>query len=43
MKEFWEEKLSGEVCREAVFWEKVLRLLVINRLIDSSSEFRAHR
>jgi transposase len=29
--------------REAVPWEKVLRLLVVNRLLDPGSEFRVHR
>jgi len=29
--------------REAVSWEKVLRLLVINRLLEPGSEFRVHR
>jgi hypothetical protein len=43
LQEFWEEKLSGEVQRETVPWEKVLRLLVVNRLIDPGSEFRVHR
>jgi hypothetical protein len=43
LQEFWQEKLSGEVKRETVPWEKVLRLLVINRLIDPGSEFRVHR
>ena len=40
---FWQEKLSGEARRETVPWEKVLRLLVVNRLIDPGSEFRVHR
>ncbi len=43
LQEFWQEKLSGEVKRETVPWEKVLRLLVVNRLIDPGSEFRLHR
>ncbi|HMF90212.1 MAG TPA: IS1634 family transposase [Candidatus Angelobacter sp.] len=43
MQEFWEEKLTGAVQRETVPWEKVLRLLVVNRLIDPGSEFRVHR
>lgn len=38
---FWQERL-GEG-REAVSWEKVLQLLVVNRLIDPGSEFRVHR
>ena len=29
--------------REAVSWEKVLRLLVVNHLLDPGSEFRVHR
>jgi len=29
--------------REDVPWEKVLRLLVVNRLLDPGSEFRVHR
>ena len=29
--------------RETVSWEKVLQLLVVNRLIDPGSEFRVHR
>jgi hypothetical protein len=40
MEEFWEEKLAGAVPRETVPWEKVLRLLVVNRLMDPGSEFR---
>lgn len=43
MQEFWEEKLAGAVQRETVPWEKVLRLLVVNRLIAPGSEFRVHR
>lgn len=43
LEEFWQEKLSGEAKRETVPWEKVLRLLVVNRLIDPGSEFRVHR
>jgi transposase len=43
MQEFWEERLVGAVQRETVPWEKVLRLLVVNRLIDPGSEFRVHR
>ena len=38
---FWESRLPEG--REAVPWEKVLRLLVINRLLDPGSEFRVHR
>jgi hypothetical protein len=29
--------------REAVSWEKVLRLLVVSRLLDPGSEFHVHR
>jgi transposase len=43
LQEFWQEKLASEVKRETVSWEKVLRLLVVNRLIDPGSEFRLHR
>ncbi len=43
LEEFWQEKLSGEAKRETVPWEKVLRLLAVNRLIDPGSEFRLHR
>ena len=39
--EFWREKLPTG--REAVSWEKVLRLLVVNRLLEPGSEFRVHR
>ena len=38
---FWQERLPEG--REAVSWEKVLRLLVVNRLLDPGSEFRVHR
>ena len=43
MQEFWQEKLSAATKRETVPWEKVLRLLVVNRLIEPGSEFRVHR
>ncbi len=43
LTEFWREKLGEETQREWVPWEKVLRLLVVNRLIDPGSEFRIHR
>ena len=43
LEEFWQEHLSQKVRRETVDWEKVLRLLVINRLMDPGSEFRVHR
>src|SRR4051795_10499306 len=38
---FWQERLPDG--REAVSWEKVLQLLVVNRLIDPGSELRVHR
>jgi len=41
LTEFWRERLPEG--REAVSWEKVLRLLVINRLLEPGSEFRVHR
>ena len=41
LDEFWQQRL-GEG-REAVSWEKVLQLLVVNRLLDPGSEFRVHR
>ena len=41
LDEFWQSKLPEG--REAVPWEKVLRLLVVNRLLDPGSEFRVHR
>lgn len=41
LDEFWQERLPAG--REAVPWEKVLRLLVVNRLLDPGSEFRVHR
>lgn len=41
LDEFWLQRLPQG--REAVSWEKVLRLLVVNRLIDPGSEFRVHR
>jgi transposase len=41
MEEFWSLRLNG--VREGVAWEKVLRLLVVNRLLDPGSEFRVHR
>jgi transposase len=41
LNEFWQERLPDG--REAVSWEKVLRLLVVNRLLDPGSEFRVHR
>jgi transposase len=41
LAEFWQSRLPE--AREAVPWEKVLRLLVVNRLLDPGSEFRVHR
>jgi transposase len=41
LDEFWQERLPEG--REGVSWEKVLRLLVVNRLIDPGSELRVHR
>jgi transposase len=41
LDEFWQTHLPE--AREAVSWEKVLRLLVVNRLLDPGSEFRVHR
>lgn len=38
---FWQRRLSDG--RERVSWEKVLQLLVVNRLIDPGSELRVHR
>jgi transposase len=41
LDEFWQERLPE--AREAVSWENVLRLLVVNRLLDPGSEFHVHR
>ncbi len=41
LSEFWREHLPEG--RETVSWEKVLRLLVVNRLLEPGSEFRVHR
>ena len=41
LDEFWGARLGEQ--RGEVPWEKVLALLVINRLIDPGSEFRLHR
>jgi transposase len=41
LTEFWEAKFGQG--REEVSWEKVLRLLVVNRLLEPGSEFRVHR
>jgi len=43
LDEFWRERLAVGVQRETVPWEKVLELLVVNRLIEPGSEFRVHR
>jgi transposase len=41
LDEFWQQRLPE--AREEVSWEKVLRLLVVNRLLDPGSEFHVHR
>lgn len=41
LTEFWQAHLPAG--REGVRWEKVLRLLVVNRLLEPGSEFRVHR
>ena len=41
LDEFWRQRLPE--AREKVSWEKVLRLLVANRLLDPGSEFQVHR
>jgi transposase len=41
LSEFWRKHLPEG--RETVSWEKVLRLLVVNRLLEPGSEFRVHR
>ena len=41
LEEFFQQRLAQG--REAVSWEKVLRLLVVNRLVAPGSEFRLHR
>jgi transposase len=41
LDEFWQQRLPE--AREAVSWEKVLQLEVVNCLIDPGSEFRLHR
>jgi transposase len=41
LHEFWDARLAGS--REDVPWEKVLQLLVVNRLLDPGSEFHVHR
>ena len=41
LTEFWQTHLPEG--REGVSWEKVLQLLVVNRLLEPGSEFRVHR
>ena len=41
LTEFWQQHLPAG--RESVSWEKVLQLLVVNRLLEPGSEFRVHR
>jgi transposase len=41
LDEFWQQRLPEG--REAVSWEKVLQLLVVNRLLAPGSEFQVHR
>jgi transposase len=41
LDEFWQQRMPE--AREQVSWEKVLRLLVVNRLLDPGSEFHLHR
>jgi len=41
LDDFWQQRLPDG--REAVSWEKVLQLLVVNRWIDPGSEWRVHR
>ncbi|HEY6371949.1 MAG TPA: IS1634 family transposase [Candidatus Sulfotelmatobacter sp.] len=41
LNEFWQQRLPE--AREKVSWEKVLQLLVVNRLLDPGSEFQVHR
>ena len=41
LEDFWQHRLPDG--REAVPWEQVLRLLVVNRWIAPGSEFRVHR
>ena len=41
LDEFWRQRLPEG--REAVSWEKVLQLLVVNRLLQPGSEFHLHR
>jgi len=41
LDEFWRQRLPE--AREKVSWEKVLQLLVVNRLLAPGSEFQVHR
>ena len=41
LERFWRQRLARG--RERVAWAEVLKLLVVNRLIDPGSEFRLHR
>src|SRR6266851_4856278 len=41
LDEFWQHHLPE--ARETVSWEKVVQLLVVNRLLDPGSEFHVHR
>jgi transposase len=41
LDEFWQQRLPEG--REAVSWEKVLQLEVVNCLLDPGSEYRLHR
>jgi transposase len=41
LDEFWQQRLPE--AREAVSWEKVLQLQVVNCLLDPGSDFRLHR
>src|SRR6266496_5221025 len=41
LDEFWRQRLPE--AREKVSWEKVLQLLVVNRLLAPGSEFHVHR
>ncbi len=41
LEAFWQERLPDG--RESVSWEKVVRLLVVNRWIAPGSEWRVHR
>ena len=41
LDQFWQARLRQG--REAVSWEKVLELLVVNHLLEGASEFRVHR